>query len=356
MTDMNIDKAVKSDNMENEKNRQKRKFSAIDAHLDLCMYLRQERRKGRSGVIAQDYIHDMRRGGVMAIVSAIFVDEERESGPAIQQACEQIAALRAECGETPGLFRVCTDSTELRRANDAGEIGIFLSLEGAEPIGQNPELLNFFYDAGVRGLGLAHARRNFACDGARYTDSSRNIGCGLTDLGAELIQRAEKLHMLIDVSHLNDEGTEDLLSIIKGPVIASHSNCRALNPTRRNLTDAQIRAIADRGGVIGINGCSAIISDDPNSNKLEMMLDHIDHLIKVGGEEHVGLGFDMAEMIMPGGVIRVNGTDVTVSDAVPNYAALIDLAERLGGRGYSGDTIEKIYSGNFLRVYREVLR
>ncbi len=327
----------------------------FDAHLDLGMYLRQERQKGRREVIAADFIRDMKENGVVGVIAAIFVDEVSINGTALEQACEQIAALRAEERESPGLFRICTDYQMLREAIDEGLVAVLLSFEGAEPLGTNPELLNFFYDAGVRGLGLAHARRNQACDGAMYSDSPYNGGCGLTDFGVELVRRGEELGMLLDVSHLNDPGAEDVLSLAGGPVIASHSNCRALNPTRRNLTDGQIRAIADRGGVIGVNGCSAIVSDRPEGVSLEMLANHVDHLVQVGGIDHVGLGFDIAEMILPDSYIEVNGYRQRIRDLVPGYAGLPMLTDTLRRRGYTEEGLAKIYSGNFLRVFREVL-
>lgn len=327
----------------------------FDAHLDLGMYLRQERQKGRRKVIAEDFITDMKENGVIGIISAIFVDEGAINGSALEQACEQIAALRAEERESPGLFRICTDYQTLRQAIDEGVLAILLSFEGAEPLGMNPELLNFFHDAGVRGLGLAHARRNQACDGARYSDSPYNGGCGLTDFGAELVRRAEELGMLIDISHLNDPGTADVLAITSAPVIASHSNCRALNPTRRNLTDEQIRAVADRGGVVGVNGCSAIVSDRSERAGLEMLANHVDHLVRVGGIDHVGLGLDIAEMILPDSDIEVNGRRQRIRDLVPGYAGLPLLTDTLRRRGYTEEELTKIYSGNFLRVFQEVL-
>lgn len=331
------------------------RLPVIDAHLDLGMYLRQERQKGRRKVIASDFIDDMRQNGVIGVISAIFVDEHTINGSALEQACEQIAALQAEERESPGLFRICTNYQTLYQTVEEGMLAILLSFEGVEPLGLNPELLNFFHSAGVRGMGLAHARRNQACDGARYSASPHNDGCGLTDFGVELVRRAEELGMLIDVSHLNDPGTADVLSLVSGPVIASHSNCRALNPTKRNLTDEQIRAIADRGGVVGVNGCSAIVSDRPDGVSMEMLANHVDRLVQVGGIDHVGLGFDIAEMIMPDSYIEVNGFRQRIRDIVPGYAGLPLLTDTLRQRGYTEEELSKIYSGNFLRVFREVL-
>ncbi|MGM9661926.1 MAG: dipeptidase [Oscillospiraceae bacterium] len=327
----------------------------VDAHYDLGMYVRQERQKGRRRVIETDLLEGMRQGGVQVLMSAIYVDEQSVNGTALQQACEQLAALQAELRESPGLFAVCTSYAELQRAAAEGKLAILLSFEGAEPLGQNVELLDFFYGVGVRALGLAHSRRNQACDGARYTSGPHNLGCGLTDLGVAFIERAQELHMLIDVSHLNDAGAEDVLSLTTGPVIASHSDCRALNPTLRNLSDTLIRRIADRGGVIGLNGCSAIVGDRAEDATAERLADHLDHLVQVAGVEHVGFGLDIAEMILPEAYITVNGFDQRVKDMVPGHRAVPQFLELLSRRGYTEEALCKICAGNFLRVFREVL-
>ena len=327
----------------------------LDAHLDLGMYLRQERQKGRRQVFASDFLQDARESGVRGIVAAIFTDEQSINGSALQQACDQIAALQAEMCESPGQMKLCMTYADLMEAAASGQIAILLSFEGIEPLGGNAELLDFFYRVGVRGIGLAHARRNRACDGAYYTANRHNIGGGLTEFGVQLILRAEELGMLIDVSHLNDLGMADVFSVTKCPIIASHSNCRSLNPTLRNLTDEQIRTIADRGGVVGVNGCSAVIGDGPDNANLEMLVRHIEHLVQVGGIDRVGIGLDMAERIMPGAYITVNGYRQKVADIIPSYSALGRLLSQLRRRGFTDDMLEKFCAANFFRVYREVL-
>ena len=326
----------------------------VDAHYDLGMFLQQERQKGKRKIIETELMPELRRGGVQVLVSAIYVDENSVSGSALRQACNQIAALQAEMKESPDLFSVCTSAMEIEKARKEGKPAIIMSFEGIEPLGRNVELLDFFYESGVRGIGLAHARRNLACDGAMYTSSPHNIGAGLTDFGVELVEKAQELHMLIDVSHLNDAGTKDVLDIVKGPVIASHSNCRALNPTLRNIDDTLLRRIADSGGVIGLNGCSVLVSDREGNASMEMLIEHLNHLVNVAGIEHVGLGFDIAQMILPDAYITVNGIKQKVVDIVASHGDIPEFTEELLKHGYTEEMLRKIYAENFLRVYRDV--
>ena len=331
------------------------RIPVVDAHYDLGMFLRQERQKGKRKIIENELMPGMKQGGVQVIVNAIYVDENGVSGSALQQACEQLAALQAEMRESPGLLAVCTSSAEIEKAKEEGKLAILLSFEGVEPLGSNVELLGLFYKLGVRGMGLAHARRNLACDGARYTSNPHNMGSGLTELGVDLVERAQELHMLIDVSHLNDAGTKDVLDIVKGPVIASHSNCRTLNATLRNISDGLLRRIADSGGVIGLNGCSALVGDRADNANREMLIAHLNHLIDVAGIEHVGLGLDIAQMILPDSYITVNGFRQKVVDLVAGHGDIPGFTEELLKHGYTEDMLRKIYAENFLRVYRDVL-
>ena len=327
----------------------------VDAHYDLGSFLRQERPKGKRRIIESELMPALRRGGVQVLVNAIYVDDNENSSIALQQACEQLAALQAEMRESPGLFDICTSYAEVEKAREQGKLAMLLSFEGVEPLGSNIELLDFFYRFGVRGLGLAHARRNLACDGARYTSGRYNLGGGLTELGTAFVERAQELHMLIDVSHLNDAGTEEVLDIVNCPVIASHSDCRALNGTLRNISDELLRRIADTGGVIGLNGCSALVGDRADNATREMMIAHLDHLIDVAGIEHVGLGLDIAEMILPDAYILVNGFRQKVVDLVAGHGDIPGFTKDLLKHGYTEDMLRKIYAENFLRVYKEIL-
>lgn len=327
----------------------------VDAHYDLGSFLQQERPKGKRKIIENEIMPGLQKGDIQVLVNAIYVDENENCSVALQQACEQLAALQAELRESPGLVAVCTSYAEIEEARARNKLAMLLSFEGVEPLGSNVDLLDFFYKFGVRGLGLAHARRNLACDGARYTSSRYNLGGGLTELGAAFVERAQDLHMLIDVSHLNDAGTEDVLDIVDCPVIASHSNCRALNGTLRNISDELLRRIADTGGVIGLNGCSALVGDGAGNATREMLIAHLDHLIEVAGIEHVGLGLDIAEMILPDAYIMVNGFNQKVVDLVAGHGDIPGFTNDLLKHGYTEDMLRKIYAENFLRVYAEVL-
>lgn len=328
---------------------------SMDAHLDLGCYVRAERAKGRTAVIKTEYEEHVKNGNVKLIIAAIYIDETSYPGSALRQAAEQIAALQREETETPDFLHICTSFSEVEETNRAGKLAILLSFEGAEPLGHSVDLLDFFYSAGLRGFGMAHARRNLACDGAKYTDYNKRTLSGLTDLGFEFLERARELHMLIDAVHLNDPGTQDVLSVVKGPLIISHANCRVLNPTSRNISDDTIRSVADYGGVIGLNGCNSLVSCVQETANAEYLVQHAKHMKQIGGTDCICLGFDIAEMILPGVCLTINGNKMPIVDVVPNYSRLGHFAELLKAGGFTMNEIEKIYSGNLSRLLQEVL-
>ena len=171
----------------------------------------------------------------------------------------------------------------------------------------------------------------------------------------ELVEKAQAMGMLLDVSHLNDPGFWDAIKLSTAPIIASHSNCRALAGHPRNLTDEQIKAVADTGGVIGINSIARFV-EPPD---LPHLMDHVDRLVKIAGREHVGLGLDFCYYLLehkspmersgmrPGAYLSVDG--LAGDHDVPKISVL--LAER----GYSPDTIDLIMGENILRVFKAIL-
>ena len=269
----------------------------IDGHYDILMDVAARRKKGERQVIRRRYYPAFQKGGVTGIVASIFVDSQYLPYGALSVAMEQISALHCEIEETPDLLMLCTSADDFLRAAETGRIGFLLSFEGAEPV-SSCLLLHGFYAAGVRGLGLAWSRRNAAADGCDFSGSLKKGG--LTEFGRELVKEAEDLHMILDLSHLSDEGVEDVLSITSCPVIASHSNCRALCDVRRNLTDEQLRAIRDTGGVVGVNVSHDFVHKEPRQQTAAMLARHAAHMAEVMGPEHVACGFDFCEYFGPG--------------------------------------------------------
>ncbi len=326
---------------------------AIDAHLDLACEIFYKRKDGEREVIKRVYLDDFRAAGFKFIVSSIFVDSEYP-GTCLRQALEQIAALNADLRECGGQVRLVTSAAELEEVLSSEQIGILLSFEGLEAIENNADLLQPFYQLGVRGAGLVWSRRNFLADGNTSPTPDQGQLGGLTQFGVEVVRRLDEMGMWLDVSHLNEEGFWDLMKFSKGPIIASHSDCRAVHGTNRNLSDDQIRALAQRGGVIGVNAIKEILGVEKEEERITKICDHIDHLRQVVGVDYIGFGLDLCNNGMD--CLRKAGTPETDCDALNSHREAILVTAELLDRGYEEEEVRKIMGLNFLRVFRTVLK
>jgi membrane dipeptidase len=324
----------------------------VDAHFDLTYEVNNRRERGERQVIERDYLQQFKAGGFNLIVSAIFIHNYFLPEMGLRRALDQIACLHEEIDESPGKFSLCRTTTEAIQTRKTNKVAIFLSLEGAEPLQNDIRLLRIFYELGVRGLGLVWSRRNYVGDGAFFTTKKSGQRSGISSFGIQLIEEAEKLGMFIDVSHLNDEGFWDVIDITNRPVIASHSNCRSLASSMRNLTDAQIKAIAQKNGVIGMNSINKFVRDEDEAVDVSHLIDHLDHIVSLVGINHVGIGFDLCDSFKD--YLQIE-KELPSKDVIETHAGLAKFTEELLRRNYSEDDILKILGGNFLRIYRETI-
>ncbi len=324
----------------------------IDAHFDLTYEVANRRDRGARQVIAADYLPGFNAGGMDLIVSSIYIHDFFLPEMGLRKALDQIAYLHREMDETPGRFRLCRSIAEARAARSDDEIALFLSLEGADPLQNDIQLLRIFYELDVRGLGLVWSRRNYAAEGSIFNEGRVGRKGGLTAFGVALIEEAERLGMFIDVSHLNEEGFWDVMEVAQKPVIASHSNCRTLVNVPRNLSDDQIRALAETGGVIGMNALDVFTRQGRAGATADHLVDHVDHIVGIAGVDHVGIGFDLCDSLKNHLNVKM---PVEHRDVVQGHAGLGDFTASLIRRGYPDDDILKILGGNFLRVYEAIL-
>jgi membrane dipeptidase len=329
----------------------------VDAHSDLPMHVVRKRETGQRHTIERCFHDQIVRGNVNVIVSAIFVEDRFLPEMALTEGLKQAASMKADIEESPDKLSLCTTYPEIERACTEGKTAFILALEGVEPIGQDLDLLRVFYDLGVRICGVSWSRRNLAADGCGFEREERSIKGGLTDFGRQLVTYAEELGMIIDVTHLSEAAFWDTVSIVKGPVIASHSNTQGILNIKRNLSDEQIKAIAGLNGVIGINGVSCLAVPIGRENSLSYLIDHIDHVKTLVGIDHVGIGLDLYTSLMnPGAVITIeqDGVRREVVDLVPGYPHLHTIVEGLEQRGYKAEEIDKVMGANFLRVFQQL--
>ena len=328
----------------------------VDIHFDLMMFVEEQRRKGRKNVIKADHIPGFREGNFRLIVSSLYIDDIFLPEMALRKCLDQISGLYQEIKESGGELKLCKSYQDIEALKQTDQIGIMLAFEGVEPLYNDIDLLDVFYELGVRIMGINWSRRNYAADGSFFNDRREGKKGGLTPFGVELVERAEALGIIIDVSHLNDEGFEDVVHFTKAPFIATHSNARSLVPSMRNLTDEQIRIIGKRGGLIGINSANKFVSNDDETSDIAAYVDQILKIRDLIGIDHVALGFDFCDFGMTDDFKKqMTAQGRAFFNVVRGYSDLKNVEKELLSRGVCEGEIEKVFSGNFLRLIKESL-
>lgn len=350
----------------------------LDSHCDTPSQILRLRDIFIDNPYAHVDIPKLRKGGVDGVFFALYVPASMDSDPdgARAYAYRMIEGVRASLKNSNDA--VMTTSVSQALENKAkGKISVFLGLENGSAIGDSLDELIRFHEAGVRYVTLCHSGNNQICDSCAAKNKRWN---GLSPFGKELVVQMNRLGMLIDVSHISDEAFYDVIRLSTRPVVATHSCCRALADHPRNLTDDMIRKLAGTGGVIQVNfyplfldsGFSAVLSDsgimergesvesefiadpaDPvkrkawnavqdelkslNRPSYKRIVDHIDHIVRLVGIDHVGLGSDF------------DGIEVA-PEGMEDISKFSLVFDEMRSRGYSEADIAKVASENFFRV------
>jgi len=324
----------------------------------------------------------MREGGLDAIFFSIWMNGDVTGPIAVKRALDQIDAVREAVRTHPGDLVLATTAAEIRQAHAAKKIAALMGVEGGHMIDNDLGILRTFAALGVRYMTLTHSLNT------PWADSSGDKPAhdGLAPFGREVVRELNRLGMMVDISHVADKTFFDALETTKVPVIASHSSARAITNAPRNMTDDMLRAMTKNGGVVMINyhagflseefrtakpgpalqarldavakrcgdneGCSipandrlyhdAMLSGEMPRVSWEKIVEHIDHVAKIAGVDHVGLGSDFDGSTMPIGM--------------ESAANLPKITDALLKKGYSDADVEKILGGNILRVMEAVER
>lgn len=261
---------------------------------------------------------------------------------ALPIALHQIALLMEL--EKTGTLKICTSTAEIRSCLSNGIMAAVMHIEGAEAIDEDLYALDVLYQAGLRSLGPVWSRPTIFGHGVPFRyPSTGDIGEGLTDAGKRLVKRCDQLGIMLDVSHLNEKGFWDIAKISHNPIVATHSNAYAISPHARNLTDNQLSAIKDSGGMVGLNFAVAFTRPDGAmdvNTPLASFLPHLDYLIEKLGEDHVGLGSDFDGAHIPHDIKDVSDLD--------------KLRDTMRAHGYNQTLLNKICHGNWISLLDRV--
>jgi membrane dipeptidase len=324
----------------------------------------------------------MRQGHMGGEFMSIWVDVDWPQQDLIHRALDLIDAVDSQVALHSDSLELARTAGDIKRIHTQGKIAILMGLEGGHIIQDDPRMLDIFYRLGVRYMTLTHTK-NTSWAGS---SGDKNSQQGLTDIGRQIVERMNRLGIMVDISHVSDKTFYDAVAVSRAPMIASHSSCRALCNAPRDMTDDMIRALAKNGGVMDINFYTAFLDQDfanahhqvsdqmdaavkaararmaregkhlsyaaetEIQHKFEAdiplpdytrIVDHIDHAVKVGGVDHVGLGSDF------------DGVD-SIPRGMEDVSKIPNLVREMARRGYSVEDMEKILGGNVMRVMRQV--
>ncbi len=313
-----------------------KRYFTVDGHTDVLLramkddiHLKERLSKGHVD------IPRLKEGNVKLQIFAIFVESQYKPERALKQAVLIIEKFYKELEENKDDMVLIKNLSDLEKIQDNDKVGAMLSIEGGEPIETSLDLLDFFYRLGVRAMGLTWNERNMIANGA----GEWGMLGGLSKFGRDVVKRMNKLGMIVDVSHITPPGFWDAIEVSEKPIIASHSNVYNLCEHPRNLTDLQIKALAEKRGVMGINFYAKFLNSSGKAT-LEDIVRHIDYIVELVGPDYVGMGSDF------------DGIDVWPEE-IYDASRFPLIFEELEKRGYKEEDIRKIAGENFLRVIKE---
>lgn len=312
----------------------------LDAHIDtLTKMLYFNEGKTVYGIPGGHVNLDrIRKGGVNVIFQVHWLRDRNSFYSPLQECFKQYRLMLRTVERYADRLAVTTSSREITAAHKAGKVALVPVIENGVVLEGNIDNLEILHRLGFREIGLVWQGRNEIGNG----NFEKNPGVGgLSDFGIRVVREMNRLRMLVDVSHLNEDGFWDVAEHCEGPFIATHSNARELCRNNRNLWDDQIVALAEAGGVVGMNFAPHFVDDDPKKASLSRVVDHVCHIANLVGARHIGIGTDY------------DGIKATPR-GLPHYGAFPKLVAELQKRGFSDGEITGIVGGNFLRVFKQV--
>jgi membrane dipeptidase len=308
-----------------------------------------------SGRLTEQQVQEFRDSGLTVLHQAMGLGDP----DAYNSVVSYFASWSGFYARNSEVFLLVDKAADFERAKAAGKVAMILGVQNSEHF-RTIDDVKMFHDLGQRCSQLTYNSQNYFGSG-----STDRIDGGVSDYGAELIQKMNEVRMLVDVSHCGDKTTLDAMEISKQPIAITHSNCRALNDHPRLKTDEAIKKLAATGGVMGITGVRNFVRDKEPTT-IEHMVDHIDHVAKLVGVEHVGIGTDSdlnGSDDMPPEQLKMAKQSYKASyafrdkidtDGFDDPLRFYDLTDALVRRGYSDANIEAILGGNFRRLLGQV--
>ncbi|MEL7649059.1 MAG: dipeptidase [Sedimentibacter sp.] len=321
----------------------------FDGHSDIWTDVTIKTLNGDSDIVRKYHLNKMKEGNVSGSIFVIWIDPPYTADP-WNRATQIVESIKKEAECFKDSVMIAKSYSDIEKAQREGKFYVFIGLEGLSCIGNNLDLIDYFYDFGARHASLTWNEENALATGVRG-----NPDRGLTELGKKAVQKINNRKMLLDVSHLNEKSFWDLAEATDRPIIASHSNCRALCDVPRNLTDRQLKKIAELGGIVGINSFNEFVHSDIEKQDIRMLVQHIEHMADVMGIDHVGIGMDYCDFLDDSSMSSFSQQETSYTKGLEDASKTNKLLLEMAKVGFSDKDIEKVAFGNFHRIIKSVI-
>ncbi|MGM9532284.1 dipeptidase [Intestinibacter sp.] len=324
----------------------------FDCHSDLFTDVTVKMLKGEKNIIKNHHLKNLQKGGLIGGIYVIWIDPPYDKCPE-DRAKQIVTALTEEIKNNTDIINQVKDFSDFEKGFKENKLNVLVGMEGLSHIGEDVDKLHYYHDV----VGARHAMLTWNEQNALATGVGGDPSRGLTEAGKRAVKKLEELKMIVDVSHANEKSFWDIMDVATTPIMASHSNAKHFSSHRRTLTDDQIKAIAQTGGIIGMNGYKEFVDDkNPEEADVKRLVDHIDYIANLVGVEHIGCGFDYSGFIDPD-CLAAFSTDTTNPNVIglKEFEDTPNLITELQNRGYSKDDIEAIAYKNAFRVIKQVI-
>lgn len=320
----------------------------FDGHSDIFSDVRYKREAGETQVLKNHHLERLRKGGIGGACFVIWADTYNGFAPKDEMDAI-VKALQAEMAESED-FVLIHNRAEVEAAQKAGKFAILLGIEGLAGIGEDLSKIDALYEIGARHAMLTWNEENALATGVKGSPDR-----GVTDLGRKAIKIIQDKKMILDVSHLNEKSFWDVIDASNGPILASHSNAKALAGAARNLTDAQLMAIRDTNGLVGLNAFGDFISDIQEEQDVDHLVRHASYIADKIGVEHLGCGFDFFEFLNADSMKSYSDQDDSRLRGMEDCSKVPVLMEKMKKAGFTDKELEMISSGNWLNLIQRVM-
>lgn len=321
----------------------------FDGHSDIFTDVLIRRLEGETQVLRTHHLPRLRKGNIDGSCFVLWIDPPYAMENPADRMEQLLQAVNEEINECEEV-RLVHNLADIQEAQAQGLFYILLGLEGLSAIGEDLDGINRLYDFGARHAMLTWNEQNALATGVQG-DPAR----GLTDLGKQAVRHIQELGMILDVSHLNERSFWDVMALAEGPVIASHSNARALADATRNLKDDQLKAIKETGGLIGLNSFNLFVSQTLSDQTIDRFVDHAVYIADQIGVAHVGFGFDFFEFISTDKMRSYSDQDTSFTVGMEDCTKVPALMEKLKKAGFSNEELAQIAYKNWYRLIETVL-